>query len=372
MSKTRHLLIALLLIIILGASSFGCLLPIRETSTPPPPSASSDPIDPFWTLPPTNAKPSPLLPSIADVVEKVTPAVVAIQTESISYNIFLQPVPQRGAGSGVIIDERGYIVTNSHVIEGVEAENITVNISDGRSFKATEARRDPWTDLAVVKIEGDGFPTAELGDTSKLSVGDWVVAIGNALALPGGPTVTAGIVSYLGRSIEEPNGVVLYDLIQTDAAINPGNSGGPLVNMAGEVVGINTAIAGEAQNIGFAVNIDTALPIIEALITQGRVVRPWLGVELYSLTHAIASRYGLATDKGALIISVASGSPADKAGLEGSDVIVRFAGQEITAAEDLRLAIQASNIGQKVEIVFWRGEEQKTTHVTLGESPPPP
>ena len=309
------------------------------------------------------------LPSIGDVVELVTPAVVAIHTETMTYNIFLEPVPRKGVGTGVIIDERGYIVTNNHVVEG--ARNIEIALSDGRIFNATDVRRDPGTDLAVVKIETEGLPTASLGDSTKLRVGEWVVAIGNALALEGGPTVTVGVVSYLGRSIQEPNGVVLYDLIQTDAAINPGNSGGPLVNMAGQVVGINTAIAAQAENIGFAVSITPALPVIRDLITRGRVVRPYLGVAFYTVTPAVASRFDLGIERGALLTTVEPGSPADKAGLRKDDIIAGFAGEEIINSKELVRAIRALRVGQQVRVTFIRDKKEQITYATLGESPLP-
>ncbi len=294
---------------------------------------------------------------------------VAINTETVTYNMFLQPVPTRGVGTGAIIDEKGYIVTNNHVVEG--AESIEITLSDGRVFQATQVRRDPATDLAVVRIKAEGLPTVTLGDSSRLRVGEWVVAIGNALALEGGPTVTVGVVSYLGRSIQEPNGAVLYDLIQTDAAINPGNSGGPLVNMAGQIVGVNTAIAAEAENIGFAVSMTPALPVIKDLITQGRVIRPYLGVAFFDVTPAVASRFDLGVERGAIISVLEQGSPADRARLRQGDVIIKFADQEIVTSEDLVRAIRASSVGQRVKITFIRQKQEQSTYAKLVESPAP-
>jgi len=214
----------------------------------------------------------------AELVDKVAPAVVSIVTESVSYNFFYQAIPQTGAGTGVIVSPDGYIVTNNHVVE--DAQKVTVTLSDGRVFEATSITTDPQTDLAVVRIDAGDLPYLHfLSDSlEQLNELDPVVAVGNALALPGGPTWTAGVVSNLGRSIELETGVVLYDLIQTDAAINHGNSGGPLVNMAGQVVGINVAIASGAENIGFAISTDTAIPVIADLIAEGQVRRPYLGV----------------------------------------------------------------------------------------------
>jgi serine protease Do len=206
----------------------------------------------------------------ADLVKEISPVVVSITTQTLAYNVFLQPVPETGAASGVIIDPKGYIVTNNHVVEG--AESLKITLSDGRTFDAVKWAGDSATDLAVVQIQpGGNLPCAHFLSNSLEKVGliEDVVAVGNALALPGGPTWTEGVVSYLGRSIQESNGVVLNDLIQTDTAINPGNSGGPLVNMAGQVVGINTALASGAENIGFAISTDTAISTIYSLVTKG-------------------------------------------------------------------------------------------------------
>jgi serine protease Do len=300
-----------------------------------------------------------------ELVDEVGPAVVSIVTETMSYNIFYQPVPQTGAGTGVIATPDGYIVTNNHVVEN--AQKVTVTLSDGRTFEATSVTTDPETDLAVVKIDAGDLPYLHFlsGSLEQLNELDPVVAVGNALALPGGPTWTAGVVSNLGRSIELETDVVLYDLVQTDAAINQGNSGGPLVNMAGQVVGINVAIASNAENIGFAISTDTAIPVIAGLIAEGQVVRPWLGVSMLSVTPIIASQYSLSTDSGVLVVQVVSGSPADQAGLQPYDVVTSIGGQEVSTAEGMRLAIHARQVGDEVEIVYLRGSEQGTTRATL-------
>jgi serine protease Do len=204
-----------------------------------------------------------------ELAAEVAPAVVSIVTETVGYNWFLQAVPETGAGTGIIISPDGYIVTNNHVVEG--AETVTVTLSDGSSFAATIVGTDAQTDLAVVKIDASNLSYLHLLSNSleQLSVLDPVIAVGNALALPGGPTWTTGVISNLGRSIEEENGVVLDDIIQTDAPINAGNSGGPLLNTAGQVVGINVAIASNAEDICFAISTDTAIPVIQSLITEG-------------------------------------------------------------------------------------------------------
>jgi serine protease Do len=304
-----------------------------------------------------------------ELVAEVAPAVVSIVVETVSYNWFWQAVPETGAGSGIIISPDGYIVTNNHVVEG--AQKVTVTLSDGSVFGATIVGTDAQTDLAVVKIDASNLAYLHLLSNSleQLDVLDPVVAVGNALALPGGATWTTGVVSNLGRSIEEENGVVLNDIIQTDAAINPGNSGGPLLDAAGQVVGINVAIASNAENIGFAISTDTVVPIVESLIAQGKIIRPWLGVSVMTVTPTIQQYYHLAVDAGALITSVSSGSPASKAGLRVGDVIVKIDNEDISAAAELTTAIASHQIGDQVEIVYYRGNVQQVVTATLEESP---
>jgi serine protease Do len=307
--------------------------------------------------------------STQDLVAEVAPAVVSIVTESVSYNWFWQAVPQTGAGSGIIISPDGYIVTNNHVVDG--ATKVTVTLSDGSTFKATIVGTDAQTDLAVLKIDASNLSYLHFLNSSleQLSVLDPVVAVGNALALPGGPTWTTGVVSNLGRSIEENTGVVLNDIIQTDAAINAGNSGGPLLDAAGQVVGINVAIASNAENIGFAISTDTAIPVVESLITKGKVARPWLGVSVTTVTPTIQQYYNLAVSTGALITSVTSGSPADKAGLRPGDVITKFDNENISTADDLVSAIGSHQVGDQVQIVYYRGSVQNVAVATLEQSP---
>ena len=360
LARVKYFLLALLLM--LGLAVVGCGSPGANSMTP---TALPSPT-PTFTPTPIASYP---LPSIAEVVEAVKPAVVSIIVGTVNYDIFLQPVPEEKAGSGFIIDDRGYIVTNNHVVEG--AERITVTLADGRTFDAALVGRDPLTDLAVLKIEGDNLPTVAFGDSSMLRVGDWVVAIGNALALPGGPTVTVGVVSALGRTIQEESGVTLYDVIQTDAAINPGNSGGPLVNLQGEVVGINTAkvAAVEVSGVGFAVSADTARPVVDELIEKGYVSLPYLGISLVTVTPAIAHSYNLATEEGAMVYRVVPGTPADKAGLRPEDVIIIVDGESVTTADDVVLAIRAHEIGDRMEITYLRGSSELTTSATLVERP---
>lgn len=264
--KAWKSIVAVLLIFSLAAAGIGlsCAYKIDTAVNAP-----VSPIDTGWNpVYVEDQVQSPL--DKADLVKELSPAVVSITTQIVAHNFFLQPVPESGAATGVIIDPKGYIVTNNHVVEG--AQSMKVTLSDGRNFDAVRWAGDSATDLAVVQIRAPGdLPYAHFLSNSleKLELLEEVVAVGNALALPGGPTWTEGVVSYLGRSIEESNGVVLDNLIQTDTAINPGNSGGPLVNMAGQVVGISTAIASGAENIGFAISTDTAISAVYSLVTKG-------------------------------------------------------------------------------------------------------
>jgi serine protease Do len=347
-------------LIVLSTAIIGCT---SGTSSSPTNTQTSAPTQ-------TAASPEDYnLPSITDVVDQVNPAVVSIVVGTVSYNWFMQPVPSEQAGSGVIIDTEGHIVTNNHVVDG--ATSITVSLTDGRSFDATIIGTDPSTDLAVIKIDGDNLPTASFGNSGVLRVGEWVVAIGNALALEGGPTVTVGVVSALGRTIEESSDVTLYDLIQTDAAINPGNSGGPLINLNGEVIGINTAKVSsvEVSGVGFAISSNSALPIIDGLITKGYISRPYMGVSLVTVTPTIVRSYDLNVDKGAMIYYMDPGTPASNAGLKPGDVITVFDNIEVETADDVILAIRNHSVGDTVQIKYYRGSSLQIASVTLIEKP---
>lgn len=372
-TKLRYLIIALIIILVLSLGSSCVLLPSTDTSSPAdsaPVTSTVTPINPNWT-PPAVESEAPTLSSIADVVALVRPSVVAINTEYVTYDMFHQPYEEQGAASGWIIDgENGYIVTNNHVVEG--ANSVTVTLADGRTFPAQTIRTDWLSDLAIIKINARDLPAAKVGDSDTLRVGDWVVAIGNSLGM--GISATKGIVSAQDVSLSVSEGQTLDDLIQTDAAINPGNSGGPLVNMAGQVIGITSIKVAQVgvEGMGYAISINTATPIIQQLVWPGYVVRPWLGVEagLYTVNQYVVFRYNLAVDKGAFVTKVIVPSPAADAGIQAGDVITEFAGEEITSADDLIQAIHASEIGQKVEIVFWRGNSRNTTYAILAESPP--
>ncbi len=311
------------------------------------------------------------MPNIADVVAKVKPSVVAITTEVVTVDFFNRPFTQEGAGSGWVLDKNGIIVTNNHVVEG--ASSITVTMDDGTSFTVdqTAVFTDSLNDLAIIKINAQNLPAVTIGNSAALRVGDWVIAIGNALGQ--GIRATEGIISRKGVALPVAPGQTLYDLIETTAAINPGNSGGPLVNLAGEVIGITSAKVATVgvEGMGYAISTDTAIPIIEELITKGYVIRPWLGVVLYTVDQFAVARYELAVESGVLITQVVRDSPADKAGLKPGDVITRFAGQEIATAEDMIRVIHLSAIGQRIPVTYWRDKAEYNTEVIPSESPPP-
>ena len=327
-------------------------------------------------------------PTLADLVEKVKPGVVNISTTTTvrvpgnPFRHFFGPddqgpfsdffrrhygdVPdrelkQRSLGSGFIIDREGYIVTNNHVVE--RADDITVKVS-GKEYKATIVGRDPKTDLALIKLVTPvkDIQPLPLGDSDRLRVGDWVIAIGNPFGLE--ETVTKGIISATGRVI----GAGPYDnFLQTDAPINPGNSGGPLLNLKGEVIGINTAIVASGQGIGFAIPINTVRQITSQLKDKGKVTRGWAGVTVQSVTPEIAQSFGLKETTGVLIADVAPGGPAEQAGIERGDVVTAFDGKEVKSAADLPRLVAETPIGKTVTVrVLRKGKPQDIT-LKVGE-----
>jgi serine protease Do len=277
-----------------------------------------------------------------------------------------QQMPRQSSGSGVIIDQSGIILTNNHVVEG--GGRITVRLNDGREYEATDVKTDPNTDLAIVRIKASGsLPAAALGNSDELRIGDWVIAIGQPFQLEN--TVTAGIVSATGRAV----GITKYDeFIQTDAAINPGNSGGPLVNMRGEVIGINTAISsssGGFQGVGFAIPGNVASWVSSQLIKEGKVHRAYLGIGIQPIDQNLASQLGLSSSRGALVTEVQPNSPAAKAGFQPQDVIVDFAGSKINGPRNLQALASRAAIGSSVPVTVIRDGKRTQLQVTVKEAP---
>ncbi len=268
---------------------------------------------------------------------------------------------QRSLGSGFIIDEKGFIVTNNHVIE--DADEIRVKLKNGNEHDAEIIGRDPNTDLALIKITADvDLPYMKLGDSDTVKVGEWVMAIGNPFGLEN--TVTTGIVSAKGRVI----GSGPYDdFIQTDASINPGNSGGPLINMEGEVVGINTAIVATGQGIGFAVPVNMAKNILQQLRDKGEVTRGWIGVVIQDLTEELADYYGVDSEKGALVAEVIEDDPADRAGIKAKDVIIEINGKSVEDSRDLSMIVAGFDVGEEIDVTVIRNGKQKTFDVTIAK-----
>jgi S1-C subfamily serine protease len=299
------------------------------------------------------------------MVARTLPAIVSITTRQIERDQFNRSVPTRGLGSGFIFDRRGYIATNSHVVEG--ADQIKVTLPDERTFRALLVGVDRFTDLAVLKIEGKNFPAVQFGGSARLMIGETVVAIGSPLWIEGGPTVTTGVVSALGRSMEQPGLPILHGLIQTDAAINPGNSGGPLLNLAGQVVGINTAVIASAHGIGFAISSDAAKPVLSELIAAGRVARPALGVVAVSVTPQVAFANELSIERGALVVRVDAGGTADLAGLKPGDVITAVDGRAVKDLHHFHEALARHRIGETVEVAVWRDGETLVVRAVLEE-----
>jgi serine protease Do len=362
MSKKYILAVAISITVILSVGIWA--LSLSSIPGPTESDNSAQHTDPNWEFPLANES-AISLPDFRPVVTEVMPAVVSITTEIVVPGFFGEHT-EYVAGSGILIDDKGYIATNNHVVE--DAQSIYVELVDGRTFPANIVGTDPLSDLAVIKTSAEDLPHAHWGNSSSLSLGEWVLAIGNALGE--GIIVTQGIVSRLNVSVNA-DGNTLYGLVQTTAAINPGNSGGPLVNMSGEVVGITSVkiVASGVEGMGFAISSSEAKPIIEDLIRHGRVTYPWLGVALYTVDSSIAASQNLSVDKGALIAEVVAGSPADDAGLQVNDVIIQFAGNEIDNVADLVHAIRGSEVGDQVEIVFVRDEDTMTTSARLVERP---
>ncbi len=361
-----------LLALILGAALGGTYLPRYFPRIAAPPATPAPPAPGSPSAPGPIQGPALTIPrgieteesAIIKAVEKVRPAVVNITTQG-RVQTFFGVFPQEGAGSGVIVRRDGLILTNFHVIQA--AQEITVTLLTGKKLPGRVVGSDRFTDMAVIKVESDRpLPVAELGTSNNLKVGQLAIAIGNPFGL--GSSVTVGVLSALNRSIQIGPDFVVDNLIQTDAAINPGNSGGALVDSAGRLIGINTAIVREAQGIGFAIPVDIAVTIMNQLINTGRVVRPALGIVLGGeIDSQIQQSYGLPVDHGVIVQDVPAGSPAATAGMEANDVIVGINGQTIKGINDLRRTLFEKQPGDRVQVEVVRGSRRLTVTVVLTE-----
>ncbi len=281
-----------------------------------------------------------------------------------------KPEPEEALGSGIIVNPEGYIITNNHVVRGADPNGIKVTLLDRRTFRAKLIGRDPTTDVAVIKIDGKNLPYVSLGNSDSVNVGEWVVAIGNPFGLD--YTVTQGIVSALGRNINIiRNKYGIEDFIQTDAVINPGNSGGPLVDLRGRVIGINTAIAtntGSYEGYGFAIPINLAKRVAEDIIRHGKVIRPFIGIEMGRIDQTMAKALGLKETAGVMVESTVSNSPAEKAGIKPGDVILKFDGITILHRNQLQALVASKAVGQKATLTIFRNGQTMKKTLTLGEA----
>jgi len=303
---------------------------------------------------------------ITGAVERLSESVVGIDSTRLATDYRFGAVPVEGQGSGVIIDARGMIVTNNHVID--ESTRVQVNLKDGRTFVGEVVGTDPATDVALVKINGENLPFATLGDSEKLKVGQIVLAIGNALGLPGAPTVSMGLIGALGRPLPGTDFVV-EGLIQTDAAINPGNSGGPLADLDGKVIGMNTAMIPFAQGMGFAIPSETIKRIMDQISRHGRVVRPWLGISGMDVNKFVARRYNLPVEQGVLLAEVLNEGPARDAGLRVGDIVAKIGDSKVEGMKDLVGALSHLTIGDEVSVQFVRNGTSYETRLRLRETP---
>jgi len=303
-----------------------------------------------------------------DTIEKVTKSVVNISAIKLVHNIFYQAVPVGGMGSGTIIDSKGLILTNNHVVGG--AQKINVTLSSNEVVEGTIAGSCAIHDIAVVKIDGNkrNLQAAQLGDSDKIRMGQRVYAIGNPFGLAGGPSVTSGVISAVNRTIESDRGLI-ENLVQTDASINPGNSGGPLVDATGKVIAINTAIIPFAQGIGFAIPINSAKSCTDEIVTEGAVKKPWLGIVGLTLTREIARYYDLPVNRGVLVTRIADGSPAEAAEMAEGDIILEISNVETNKIEDLANEIQRKKIGDVVRILALRNGREHFFELKLSEAP---
>ena len=304
--------------------------------------------------------------AVLDILDNASKSVVNISTIKFVRHTFYQAAPVEGIGSGTIIDPKGQILTNNHVVGG--AHKIAVTLWNGEILEGATVGACAVHDTAVVKVRKQGLIAAELGDSDKLRVGQRVYAIGNPFGLAGGPSVTSGVISATNRTIESQRGLV-ENLVQTDAAINPGNSGGPLIDLEGKVVAINTAIIPYAQGIGFAIPINSAKKCTSEMIQEGISIRPWLGIIGLGLTEEVSRYYNLPLERGVLITKVTDGSPAQRAGIIMGDIILQIDDTDIGSIEDLLMLIHEKKVGEKVRITVFRRGFKQFFKATLSSMP---
>lgn len=302
---------------------------------------------------------------VVKAIEEVLPSVVNVSTIVLRRDMLLQVTPVKGIGSGTVIESDGYVATNYHVVEG--SKHIEVTLNTGERFNAALVGFDRAADVAILKIDASGLKPIKMCDYKTLRVGQIVLAVGNPLALSGGPTVTMGVISALNRTLRTPRGV-MERMIQTDAAINPGNSGGPLVNLRAEMVGMSTAVVPFAQGIGFAIPCDIVKRVFEDVVLYG-TSRPWLGIAGIDLNRAIASYYGLSFIRGVLVLNVFEGGPAYKAGLRPGDVILSIEGVSVSSMQDLSIHLRGRKVGETVQLTVGRGSEAFRANVLLEAQP---
>ena len=378
----RSRVCTLMLVVLIALMCLGCngeeeLESSVKGSTEPKPTSSSvvgevptqTPI-PFPTLLPSTST-IPVVDkeeilSTVEVVKLLKPSVVHIVSGSVSTDMFNQPVPRTGVGSGLVLDLEGRILTNNHVISG--AQSVTVTLGDGRSYSASLVGADPVTDLAVIQIDAAQLVPARLGSSSNIEVGEDVIAVGHALGLKGGPTVSKGVISAVNRTIAVNAQSSMVDLIQTDASINPGNSGGPLVSKEGAVIGINTAIIDGSNGIGFAINIDDAKTIVGQLIEFGVVNRGFIGISPFDVTDSIRDQINLPVAEGVIIANIVPGYPADLSGLEVEDVIIKLGEVSISNSGDLSKYLISHPPGSEVVVTFYRDGLLSTVELTLASA----
>ena len=389
----REKVLVLILIAVLLGAALGCgfasqmLLPTptptpTATPTPPPPAAD--------VVPTPSGAVNALEAQVEAVYHQAGSAVVNITSVTYAYDFFFNPVPQEGTGSGFVYDGQGHIITNYHVIE--DAEELSVTLADGETYPADVVGEDPTNDLAVIRIEAEDLPSpVPLGDSDTLRVGQFAVAIGNPFGLE--RTLTVGVISSLGRVIRGPENNFIGEVIQTDAAINPGNSGGPLLDLAGRVIGVNSQIVSPSQanaGVGFAVPANTVRRVVPELIERGSYPHPWLGIEPISLTAERARAFRQAgmeipVERGVLILEVLPGGPADAAGIQGGDQLVRIGRYRVPLGGDIIIAVDEQTVddyqdltvyletemrvGDSVQVRVIRDGVENTYQVTLEERP---